>query len=403
MVRLVEQKVGFIAMASECKAINKIPEIGVGMIGQAFMGKAHSNAWKKMPYIFWPPAAIPKLVKICARHEEQLKESARRYGYMEYTTNWRDLINDERILIVDNGGPNNLHAEPSIEAAKAGKHIICEKPLARNAIEAKEMRDEIRKAGVKNICCYNYRVVPAIVLAKNLIMEGKLGRIFHYRARYLQEWIADPDFPMIWKLRKAECGSGALGDIGSHVIDLGRFLCGEISSVMAVATTFIEERYNEQTKKKEKVEVDDAVAAVVEFENGAIGTIEASRFCPGRKNYNTIEINGENGSIWWDLENMNNLWVYWKNEEPADTRGFHCINVTESYHPYYDKWWPHGHIIGWENTFVHIVYNMVEAVINNKSLEPYIATFEDGYRNCVVCDAILESAETGKKVFCKYE
>lgn len=400
---MTRQKVGFVAMTSERKATDKIPEIGIGMIGQAFMGKAHSNAWKKMPYIFWPPSAIPKLVKICGRNEEQLKESARRYGYMEYTTNWRDLINDERIQIIDNGGPNSLHAEPSIEAAKAGKHIICEKPLARNAREAKEMKDEIKKAGVKNICCYNYRVVPAIVLAKNLIMEGKLGRIFHYRARYLQEWIADPDFPMIWKLRKAECGSGALGDIGSHVIDLGRFLCGEISSVMAVATTFIKERYNEQTNKKEKVEVDDAVAAVVEFENGAIGTIEASRFCPGRKNYNTIEINGENGSIWWDLENMNNLWVYWKNEEPADTRGFHCINVTESYHPYYDKWWPHGHIIGWENTFVHIVYNMVEAVVNNKSLEPYIATFEDGYRNCVVCDAILESAETGKKVVCRYE
>jgi predicted dehydrogenase len=398
-----EKKVGFVAMTSEQKAKADIPEIGIGMIGQAFMGKAHSNAWKQMPYIFWPPAAIPKLVTICGVHEEALKESAKRYGYEKYTTNWKDVIKDEKVQVVDIGTPNYLHAEISIEAAKAGKNIICEKPLARNSKEAKEMRDFIKKAGVKNICCFNYRTVPAIVLIKNLIMDGKLGRIYHYRARYLQEWIMDPNFPMIWKLKKNESGSGALGDLGSHIIDLGRFLCGEIKSVMATSATFIKERYNEQTKTKEKVEVDDAIASVLEFENGAIGTIEASRFCAGRKNYNTIEINAENGSIWWDLENMNNLWVFWRNESPIETQGFHCVNVTESYHPYYDKWWPHGHIIGWENTFVHIVYNMTEAVINNKPVEPYIATFEDGYRNAVISDAIIKSSETGKKEFCVYE
>ncbi|MCL6088529.1 MAG: Gfo/Idh/MocA family oxidoreductase [Actinobacteria bacterium] len=397
-----DKKVGFVAMTAEDKAADNIPKIGIGMIGQAFMGKAHSNAWKKMPYIFWPPAAIPELVTICGVNEEALKESARRYGYKRYSTNWKDLINDDEIGIIDNGTPNYLHAEPSIEAAKAGKHIICEKPLARDAKEAKEMRDAVKKAGVKNICCFNYRVVPAVVLAKNLIMDEKLGKIFHFRARYLQEWITDPEFPIMWRLKKELCGSGALGDLGSHIIDLGRFLCGEIKSVMATTATFIKERYNVQTKTKEKVDVDDAIASVVEFENGAIGTIEASRFCPGRKNYNTIEINAENGSIWWDLENMNNLWVFWRGEEPIETQGFHCINVTESYHPYYDKWWPHGHIIGWENTFVHIVYNMIEAVMKNKPLEPYIATFEDGYRNNVICDAIAESSETGKKVLCKF-
>ena len=400
---MTEKKVGFVAMTAGEKEIEKIPDIGVGMIGHAFMGKAHSNAWKQMPYIFWPPAAVPKLVKICGVHESALKVSARRYGYLEYTTNWRDLINDERISIIDNGTPNSLHAEPCIEAAKVGKHVICEKPLARNAKEAKEMRDAVKKAKIKNICNYNYRMVPAIILAKNLIMDGKLGRLFHFRARYLQEWIVDPEFPMIWRLCKKDCGSGALGDLGSHVIDLGRFLCGEFKSVVAVSATFIKKRYNETTKKKEKVDVDDAVASVVEFQNGAIGTIEASRFCPGRKNYNCIEINGEKGSIWWDLENMNNLWVYWREEEPPETRGFHCISVTESFHPYYDKWWPHGHIIGWENTFVHIAYNMVEAVINNKPLEPYVATFEDGYRNNVICDAMAESSESGKKVICKFE
>lgn len=400
---MADKKVGFVAMSSEKKSLESIPSIGIGMIGQAFMGKAHSNAWKKMPYIFWPPPAIPELVKICGQNEENLKESAKRYGYSSYTTDWKNLIEDDRVQIVDNGTPNYLHAEPSIEAAKAGKHIICEKPLARNAAEAKKMRDAALKYNVKNMCCFNYRVVPAIVLAKNLIADGKLGKIYHFRARYLQEWITDPQFPMIWRLRKEQCGSGALGDLGSHVIDLGRFLCGEVASVMAVTTTFIKERPDEATGKKEKVDVDDAMASVVEFENGAIGTIEASRFCPGRKNYNTIEINGEKGSIWWDLENMNNLWVFWKEEDPAETRGFHCVNVTESYHPYYDKWWPHGHIIGWENTFVHLAYNMVDAVINNTKLEPNVATFEDGYRNNVICDAMAESAETGKKVKCKFE
>jgi len=393
---MTEKKVGFIGMTAEEKA-GKIPEIGIGMIGHAFMGKAHSNGWKQMPYIFWPPAAIPKLVKICGIPESEVAEAARRFGYMEHTTNWKDIINDDRIKIVSIGTPNSLHAEPSIEAAKAGKHIICEKPLARNAAEAKEMRDAVRKYKVKNVCDFNYRMVPAIVLAKNLIENGKLGKIFHFRAKYLQEWIMDPDFPMVWRLKKAQSGSGAIGDLGAHAIDLGRFLCGEFKSVMTLVRTFIDERYDESTRKKEKVDVDDAFASVVEFKNGAIGTIEASRFAAGRKNSNIVEINGEKGSIWWDLENMNNLHVYWADEEPADTRGFHCINVTESYHPYYDKWWPHGHIIGWENTFVHTAYNMVNAVVNDAKLEPMVATFEDGYRTAVICDAMLKSAESGRK------
>ena len=394
---MAEKKVGFVNMASKKKTKGDIPEIGLGMIGHAFMGKAHSNAWKKMPYIFWPPAAVPKLISICGIPEESVAEAAKRYGFLEYTTKWKKIINDERIKIVDNVTPNFLHAELSIEAAKAGKNIICEKPMALNAKEAKEMWDAVKKYGVKNICDYNYRMVPAIVLAKNLIMDGKLGKLFHFRARYLQEWVVDPDFPMIWKFRKADSGSGALGDLGSHIIDLGRFLCGEVKSVMAVTTTFIKERYNEATKKKEKVDVDDAVASVVEFKNGAIGTIEASRFCPGRKNYNSVEINGEKGSIWWDLENMNNLWVFWKEEEHTDTRGFHCVNVTESYHPYYENWWPHGHIIGWEDTFVHTAYHMVNAVINDVELEPMVATFEDGYKAAVICDAILKSSKSEKK------
>jgi len=398
-----EKKVGFVAMTSEKKATDNIPDIGIGMIGYAFMGKAHSNGWKQMPYIFWPPAAIPKLVKICGTNVSKVSEEARRFGFESYTTNWMEVIEDEKVKIVDSCTPNILHAETSIAAAKAGKHIVCEKPLARNSVEAKTMRDAVKQFNVKNICNFNYRMVPAVALAKNLIADGKLGRIFHFRAKYLQEWIIDPDFPMIWRLKKEACGSGALGDLGAHIIDLGRFLCGEFKMVSAVSSTFIKERLNPDSGKKEEVDVDDAIAAAVEFENGAIGTIEASRFAAGRKNYNVIEINGEKGSIWWDLENLNNLYVYWREEKPADTQGFHCINVTESHHPYYSYWWPHGHIIGWENTFVHTALNMVNAVVEDKPLEPYVATFEDGYRTAVVCDAILKSSKTGMKEICIYE
>jgi len=394
---MAEKKVGFTSMAAQMRA-GKIPEIGIGMLGYAFMGKAHSNGYKKMPYIFWPPPAIPKLVKICGRTKEKVAEEALRYGYGQYCTDWHELIEDDAIDIFVNGGPNNVHAEPCIAAAKAGKHIVCEKPLARNAAEAKRMLDAAKKAKVKHLCNYNYRMVPALVLAKNLIADHKLGKIFHFRARYLQEWIVDPQFPMIWRLEKNLCGSGALGDLGSHIIDLARWLCAEPATVTATTQTFVKQRPSaEDPKKMCKVEVDDAFAATIEFENGAIGTLEASRFCPGRKNYEVIEVNGELGSLYFDLENMNNLHVYFAQENVEETVGFHAINVTESFHPYYDKWWPHGHIIGWENTFVHTAYNIVNAVINDQPLEPMVATFEDGYRNAVICDAILKSAQSGKK------
>ena len=308
---MAEKKVGFTSMAAEKKA-DKIPEIGIGMLGYAFMGKAHSNGYKKMPYIFWPPPATPKLIKICGRTEEKVSEEAKRYGYLEYCTGWHDLINDERIDIFVNVGPNNIHSEPCIEAAKAGKHIVCEKPLAGNAREAKAMLDAASKAGVKHLCNFNYRMVPALVLTKKLIMDGKLGRIFHFRANYLQEWIVDPQFPLIWRLDKEIAGSGALGDLGAHIVDLARWFCGEPESVMAMTKTFIDERpLPDNPSKKAKIEVDDAFISTVEFKEGAIGVLEASRFCPGRKNFETIEINGELGSIYWDLENMNNLQL-WK-------------------------------------------------------------------------------------------
>ena len=399
---MAEKKVGFTSMAAEKKA-GKIPEIGIGMLGYAFMGKAHSNGYKKMPYIFWPPPAKPKLIKMCGRTEEKVSEEAKRYGYLEYCIDWHNLINDDRIDIFVNVGPNNIHSEPCIEAAKAGKHIVCEKPLARNANEAKAMLDAASKAGVKHLCNFNYRMMPALILAKKLITDGKLGRIFHFRANYLQEWIVDPQFPLIWRLDKEIAGSGAMGDLGAHIVDLARWLCGEPESVMAMTKTFIDERpLPDNPSKKVKVEVDDAFISTVEFENGAIGVLEGSRFCPGRKNFETIEINGELGSICWNLEDMNYLYVYFKDEDLADTIGFHAVSVTESFHPYYDRWWPHGHIIGWENTFVHTAYNIIDAVVNNKELSPMVGTFEDGYKGAVICDAIIKSGESGRKIEINY-
>jgi len=398
---MTKKDVGFIAMDSRQKA-GEIPEIGIGMLGYAFMGKAHSNGYKKMAYIFWPPPAIPKLIKICGRNEEKVREEARRYGYEGYTTDWHDLINDDRIQIFDNVGPNDIHAEPCIAAAEAGKHMVCEKPLARSAEEAKRIFDAAKKAGVKHLCGFNYRMMPALVLAKNLILDGKIGKIFHFRAQYLQEWIVDPNFPLIWRMNKKIAGSGALGDF-SHIVDLARWLCGEPGTVTAITKTFVKERpLPNDPSKKGKVEVDDAFIAIVEFTNGAIGFLEGSRFCPGRKNYEYVEINGEKGSIYFDLENMNFLHVYFRDEEPIETTGFHAVDVTESYHPYLDRWWPHGHLIGWENTFVHEAFHIVDAVINGTELSPMIATFEDGYKAAVICDAILKAAETGRKVEIKY-
>jgi predicted dehydrogenase len=249
---------------------------------------------------------------------------------------------------------------------------------------------------------YNYRFVPAIRQAYNLIQSGALGRIYHYRAVYLQEWIM-PHYntPMIWRLDKEVAGSGALGDLGAHIIDLGRFLVGEIKSVGALARTFTPERPLADGTMS-KVEVDDAFVSIVEFENGAIGTIEATRFAAGRKNYNCLEINGEKGSIRFNLERMNELEVFWVDDQPKETQGFHNVIVTEGYHPWISNWWPHGHIIGWEHTFVHEITHLLDCIANDQDVAPYGATFEDGYRAAVVCDAVLEAAATRKQIDLKY-
>ena len=398
----MSDELGFTNMAG-ARATAPAPEIGVGMLGYSFMGKAHSNAYKKIPYMVYPPPAIPRLVAIGGRDEEAVKEARKRYGYDKYYTDWRELVADPGVQLFDNGGPNDLHAEPTIAAARAGKHILCEKPLARSSQEAKKMLDAVTKAGVKHMVSFNYRFVPAIRQTYELIQKGALGDIYHFRASYLQEWLIDPEFPRTWRLDKEAAGSGALGDLGSHIIDLGRFLVGEPKSVMALTRTFIEDRPLPGSEDRGKVTVDDAFEAVVEFENGAVGTLEASRFCPGRKNHQVFEINGSKGSIRFDMERFNELEVYWKDAPGRETRGFTKVLVTESYHPFWSSWWPHGHIIGWEHTFVHEAAHLLDAIVNDKNVAPYGATFEDGYRNAVICDAILQSSQEGRRVEIKYQ
>ncbi len=369
------------------RAKGEAPRIGVGMMGYGFMGKAHSNAYKTQPYMMYPPVAIPELVAICGRDKKHVEEAQKRYGYRKHYTDWKKMLDDKEVQLFDNGGPNDAHAEPSIAAARAGKHVFCEKPLARTAQEAKTMLDAVKKAKVKHQAAFNYRFVPAVRQAYELIKSGKLGRIYHYRAVYLQEWIMPQyDTPLIWRLQKKLSGSGALGDLGAHIIDLGRHLIGEIESVSALT----------------RVDVDDAFVAVVEYESGAIGTLEATRYAGGRKNHNRFEINGEKGTIVFDLERLNELEVYWVDEEPKETRGFHRVSVTEGYHPFISNWWPHGHIIGWEHAMVHEVNHLLDCIVNDKDVAPLGADFEDGYRCAVICDAILESARSGKRIACKY-
>ncbi|MBA3260992.1 MAG: Gfo/Idh/MocA family oxidoreductase [Thermoleophilaceae bacterium] len=373
---------GFSTMG-DARAEGEVQPIGVGMLGYAFMGKAHSNAYKTLAYMTWPPPLLPELVAIAGRNEEAVSEAARRYGFAEYVTDWRALVADDRVQLFDNSGPNNLHAEPTIAAAEAGKHVICEKPLGRTADEAHETWQRVAATGVKHMCAFNYRFVPAVRLAREIIESGELGEITHFRGAYLQEWGATDD--ALWRFDKDAAGSGALGDLGAHVIDLARYLVGEIETVSALAATFQPGRG-----------VDDAIEAAVAFEGGAVGTIEASRFATGRKNAFTWEINGSKGSIAFDLERLNELQVHFADSSPgASAQGFRTVLVTEADHPFWKHWWPHGHIIGWEHTFVHELHHLLTAIRDDSDVAPHAATLEDGYRAAEVCDAMLRSAAGG--------
>lgn len=397
-----EQQVSstFTSQAAEASAA-EAPRLGIGMIGYAFMGKAHTNAFKTIPYMMYPPVAVPRLVAIAGRNESAVNAAAQRYGYERAYTDWRDLVADDDVDVLDNGGPNDAHAEPCIAAAQAGKHVFCEKPLARTAEEARSMLDAVEAAGVKHMVAFNYRFVPAVQQAKKLIESGALGQIYHWRAVYLQEWGMDRAMETSWRFDKAIAGSGALGDLGAHIIDLARFLVGEPRAASGLARTWISER-PDGSGGLAKSDVDDGFVALLDFENGALGTVEATRFAQGRKNFNSFEINAENGSIHFNLERLNELNVFWKGEQPDTTQGFHNVLVSEGHHPYWANWWPHGHIIGWEHSFVHEFHHFFNAIVNDADVAPYGATFTDGYRNAVICDAILESAASGRRIDINY-
>jgi len=363
--------------------------LNVGMIGYKFMGKTHSNAWRQVDK-FFPVSAQPVLHTICGRDKKGVTAAAKQFGWSHVATDWREVVANPDIDILDINTANDTHAEISIAAAKAGKHVLCEKPLAMDVKEAQAMVDAVKKARVVHMVCHNYRRIPAIALAKKMIEAGDLGRIFHYRARYLQDWIIDPEFPLVWRLQSKIAGSGTHGDINAHIIDLGRYLVGEFSEVCGHLETFIKERPIPGAKgKKGRVTVDDAVITMARFKNGAIGCLEASRFAGGRKNHIQIEINGSKGSLVFDFEDMNRL-KYFNREDAADRQGYRDILVTESVHPYVGAWWPPGHIIGYEHTFVHTVYDFIEAVVKGKPVQP---TFEDGLHDQKMLAAIEKSAK----------
>ena len=365
-----------------------VETIGIGMLGYAFMGKAHSNAYRKIAYITWPPPLEPKLIGIAGRNREAAQEAADRYGYTYATEDWRDLVADESIGLFDNGGPNALHAEPTVAAARAGKHVICEKPLGRDAAESYEIWQAVEATGVKHLCGFNYRFVPAMRLAREMLEAGELGTIRHFRARYLQDWGDDPSLDA-WRFDAAIAGSGALGDLMAHVVDLARYLNGEPTSVHGFTHTFVDGR-----------QVDDAAEAAVTFENGSVGTLESTRFAHGRRNAFQWEINGTKGSLAFDLERMNELQVFRADADRA--RGFKTVLVSERDHPFWEHWWPPGHIIGWGDTFVHELHHMLDAIANDKDVAPHGATFEDGYRAAEICDAIVRSGQTGTRQEIQY-
>ena len=366
-------------------------EVNVALIGYSFMGRAHSNAYRQVGP-FMSPRLVPRMKVLCGRNPRAVKEAARRLGWEETATDWREVVRRKDIDLVDVSTPGDSHATIAMAAARAGKAVFCEKPLANTVRDAEAMLAAVKKAGVVHMVCHNYRRAPAVMLAKEMIDSGQLGTIYHYRGTYLQDWILDPKLPLLWRFQKSRAGSGALGDVGSHSIDLARFLVGEITEVTGGLKTFIRERpLLDNPRKKGRVTVDDAAAAVVRFSNGALGTIEGSRVAPGRKNYNRFEVNGSKGSVAFNLERMNELEVY-LTSDPGPIQGFRTVMVTEpAHHPYVKSWWPPGHILGYEHTFTHTVYDLLQGIAKGRSPRP---NFEDGVRNQKVMAAWEKAART---------
>ena len=366
-------------------------KLRVAMIGYEFMGRAHANAWRQVPRFFEDLPLEPTLAVVVGRNEQNVSRARDALGFEEASTNLRSVLSRRDIDAVDICTPGDSHADLAIAAAEAGKAVLCEKPLANDVPEAERMLAAVQRAGVVHMLCHNYRRCPAVVLARQLIAEGQIGEIHHYRGTYLQDWLLNPDFPRVWRLEKAKAGSGALGDILSHTMDLSRYLVGEPIEVAAQLKTFVHERpLPGAPAQRGAVDVDDAAQALVRFASGATGYYEGSRFAAGRKNQNRFEINGSKGSLVWDLERLNELDVY---VESGPQSGFRTISVTDAAHPYMAAWWPPGHIIGYEHSFVHTIHDFVRAIAEGKPPRP---NFEDGVQNQRVLETIARAAASGR-------
>ena len=372
----------------------------VGLIGYRFMGRAHSNAWRQAPKFFKLKANI-EMHTICGRDAAGVQTARAQLGWQQATTDWREIVESPLIDIVDIAAPPYLHAEMAIAAAKNGKHILCEKVFALNVRQAEQMLATAQKTKIVHMVCHNYRRIPAIALAKRMIAEGALGRIFHYHARYAQDRLADPEFPLDWRLQKETSGAGVHSDINSHLIDLGRYLVGEFKEVCGLLNIFVPERplaasLAKGARQMGKVTAPDSAIFFGRMENGVLANLEATRYASGRKNHIAIEINGSKGSLYFDFEDMNRL-KYFNVDDPKDRQGFRDIIVTQrdNIQPYVSNWWPPGHGIGYEHTFVHTIADFVNACVDGKSVQP---TFEDGLKNQRVLAAVEESSQKGKWV-----
>ena len=365
---------------------NYMSELNVGIVGTQFMGRAHSNAWLDVGRFFELPVT-PVLKAACGRQPQQLLAFAKRFGWQTTETDYHKLVERHDIDVIDICSANRTHKPIAVAAARAGKHVICEKPLATNADEARAMLEAVEEAGIRHMVAFNYRRVPAVQLAKRMIEDGRLGRIFHLNATYDQDWLVDPQFPFIWKHNRTEAGSGALGDLSAHTVDLARFLVGEFEAVTGSATTFINERPRADGAGTVPVTVDDTTTFLARFRNGAVGSFHATRFATGRKNYLRLELFGSEGSVIFNLERLNEL-QYFSRTDAGDAQGFRTIMVTEAEHPYLHLWWPPGHIIGWEHTFIHEIGDLVMAIHEKQPVYP---DFYDGLRCQQVLDAVIQS------------
>jgi predicted dehydrogenase len=367
----------------------------IGLVGYGFMGRTHSNGYKRAND-FFDLEYRPVLKAVCGRSVDAARAFAEKWGYESVETDWSRLIERKDIDAIDICTPNNTHAEIAIAAAKAGKMVLCEKPLAMNLVEGQEMVQAIEQAGVPNTVWYNYRRVPAVTLAKQLIDAGRLGKIFHYRANFLQDWTISSDLPQggaaLWRLDVAAAGSGVTGDLLAHCIDTALWLNGDITTVCAMTETFIKERKHTLTGKVEPVGIDDACAFLCRFENGSLGLFESTRYARGHKALYTFEVNGEKASLKWDLHDLHRL-EYFDHRDEGILRGWRSIHVTDGDHPYMKHWWVPGLQIGYEHTFVHQVADFLAGLASGKPTSP---TFREALATQAVCDAVLDSAEVGK-------